>query len=81
MHLRSAFSTLADTTRHTSPWARAIYQRARDRGCTHAHAVRILGRAWCRVIWSCWQKRVPYDLAKHRAAFPSTLRLVDQEAA
>lgn len=81
MHLRSAFSILADTTRHTSPWARAIYQRARDRGCTHAHAVRILGRAWCRVIWTCWQKRVPYDPAKHRAALPFTLRLVDQEAA
>lgn len=81
MHLRSALSTLADTTRHTSKWARAIYQRARDRGCTHAHAIRILGRAWCRVIWTCWQKRVPYDPTKHRAALQFNLRLVDQEAA
>jgi len=81
MRLRSALSTLADSTRHTSPWARAIYQRARDRGCTHAHAVRILARAWCRVLWHCWQKRVPYDPTKHRAATQFTLRLVDQEAA
>lgn len=81
MHLRKAFATLADTTRHTNPWARAIYQRARDRGCEHAHAIRILARAWCRVIWTCWQQRTPYDPTKHRAARPFTLRLVDQEAA
>lgn len=81
MHLRKALTTLADTTRHTNPWARAIYQRARDRGCTHAHAIRILARSWCRVIWTCWQQRVPYDPTKHRAAKQFTLRLVDQEAA
>ena len=79
--LRAALATLADTTRHTSPWARALYQRARDRGCEHAHALRILARAWCRVIWTCWQKRVAYDPAKHRAARAFTLRPVDQEAA
>jgi transposase len=81
MRLRAALATLADTTRHTSPWARALYQRARDRGCEHAHAIRILARAWCRVIWTCWQKRVAYDPAKHRAARAFTLRPVDQEAA
>lgn len=81
MRLRAALSTLADTTRHTVPWARAIYQRARDRGHEHAHAIRILGRAWCRVIWSCWQQRIPYDPTKHRAARHFDLRLVDQEAA
>lgn len=81
MHLRKALMTLADTTRHTNPWARAIYQRARDRGHEHPHACRILARAWCRVIWTCWQQRVPYDPTKHRAAQPFTLRLVDQEAA
>jgi transposase len=79
--LRAAFTILADTTRHTTPWARAIYQRARDRGCEHAHAIRVLGRSWCRVIWTCWQKRVAYDPMKHRAAREFTLRTVDQEAA
>jgi transposase len=79
--LRSALSTLADTTRHTSNWARAIYQRARDRGCDHAHAIRIVARAWCRVIWHCWQKRIAYDPSKHRAATQLALRAVDQEAA
>jgi len=81
LHLRQALVTLSDTTRHTHPWARNIYQRARDRGLEHQHAIRILARAWCRVLWTCWQQRVPYDPSKHRAARPFTLRLVDQEAA
>jgi len=80
--LRFALTTLADSTRHTNPWATSIYRRARDRGHEHAHAIRILARAWCRVIWHCWQQRVAYDPAKHRAARQlTTLRLVDQEAA
>jgi transposase len=81
VRLRTALATLADSTRHTMPWARALYQRARDRGCEHAHAIRILARAWCRVIWTCWQKRVAYDPARHRAARAFTIRAVDQEAA
>jgi transposase len=79
--LRNAFNMLADTTRHTNPWARNIYQRARDRGHEHPHAIRVLARAWCRVIWTCWQQRTPYDPTKHRAARPFTLRVVNQEAA
>ncbi|HTR54997.1 MAG TPA: IS110 family transposase [Kofleriaceae bacterium] len=66
--LRGALTTLADTTRHTMPWARAIYERARERGCKYAHAIRILARAWCRVLWHVWQQRVAYDPNKHRAA-------------
>jgi len=81
MRLRSALTTLADTTRHTMPWARALYQRARDRGKEHAHAIRILARAWCRVLWHCWQQRVAYDPAKHRAARQFNLHLVDGKEA
>jgi transposase len=81
MRLRAALTTLADTTRHTMPWARALYQRARERGKEHAHAIRILARAWCRVLWQCWQKRVPYDPAKHRAARSFNLHLVDGKEA
>ncbi|HEU4613034.1 MAG TPA: IS110 family transposase [Kofleriaceae bacterium] len=81
MRLRSALTTLADTTRHTMPWARAVYQRARERGKEHAHAIRILARAWCRVLWQCWQQRVAYDPAKHRAARALTLHLVDGKEA
>jgi transposase len=43
--LRAAIATMADTSRHHNPWAADIYTRARQRGCTHQHAIRILGRA------------------------------------
>jgi transposase len=66
--LRQAVVDFADDSRHASPWAAAIYQRAIDRGCRHPHAIRILARAWLRVIWRCWQDRVPYDVSKHRGA-------------
>jgi len=65
--LRSAVACLADSTRHHNPWAREVYRRARARGCDHPHAIRILGRAWLRVVWRMWQDRRPYDAAHHRA--------------
>jgi transposase len=65
--LRRAITTLADNSRHASPWAAAVYARARARGCDHPHAIRILARAWLRVIWRCWQDRQPYDVTRHRA--------------
>jgi transposase len=66
--LRDHVAVLADSTRHWHPWARDVYQRARDRGADHPHAIRILGRAWTRVIWRCWRDGAPYDVNRHRAA-------------
>jgi transposase len=63
--LREAVSCLANSTRHHHPWARSVYLAARERGLDHPHAIRILGRAWLRVLWRCWQNEVPYDSAKH----------------
>jgi transposase len=65
--LRAAICTLADTSRHHNPWAADIYQRARARGCTHQHAIRILGRAWCGVIWRLWHDHDTYDPDRHTA--------------
>ena len=66
--LRVALTTWADNSRHQSPWAAAMYKCARDRGCDHPHAVRILARAWLRVLWRCWQDRVLYDPQRHGRA-------------
>jgi transposase len=63
--LRGAFATLANSTRQWHPWAEDIYRRARERGADHPHAIRILGRAWVRVLWRCWADEVPYDPALH----------------
>ncbi|MGA9313300.1 MAG: IS110 family transposase [Solirubrobacteraceae bacterium] len=48
--LQAHMSVLADSTRHWHPWAHDVYQRARARGCNHPHAIRILGRAWTRIL-------------------------------
>jgi transposase len=63
--LRNAVATLADASRHRHPWAHDVYQRARARGCDHPHALRILGRAWLRIIWRIWQNGVPYNPTHH----------------
>lgn len=68
--LRQALTTFADNSRQASAWAAAVYAGARARGCDHPHAIRILARAWVRVLWRCWQDRRPYDLSCHRAAQP-----------
>jgi hypothetical protein len=44
------------------------FQRAKGRGCDHPHAVRILARAWVRVLWRAWQDRTLYDPARHLLA-------------
>ena len=66
--LRQAVTCFADNSRHASAWAADVYQRARARGCDHPHAIRILARAWLRVLWRAWTVRQPYDPARHRAA-------------
>jgi len=63
--LREALIDFAADSRQASPWAADIYQRARDRGARHPHAVRILARAWCRIIWRCWTENTAYNPARH----------------
>lgn len=63
--LREALIDFAADSRRTNLWADDLYRRARARGKTHPHAVRILARAWAYVIWRCWQDRAPYDPLRH----------------
>ena len=65
---RRAITTFADNSRHASPWAAKIYNDARAAGKDHPHAIRVLARAWTRVIWRCWQDGVPYDPTRHGGA-------------
>lgn len=66
--LRAAVTRFANNSRHASAWAARLYGRARQRGCDHPHAVRVLARAWIRVLWRAWQDGKPYDPATHTAA-------------
>jgi hypothetical protein len=65
--LRDALIDFAEDSRFANPWAAKVYGEAIARHKTHPHAGRILARAWVYVLWRCWQDRVPYDPARHRA--------------
>lgn len=66
--LRRAITCFADNSRHESTWASTVYRKALDRGCDHPHAIRILSRAWLRVLWRAWTDGKPYDPQLHRGA-------------
>jgi transposase len=68
--LRQALVTWADNSRHSSAWANHVYARARAKGFHHPHAIRVLARAWVRVLWRCWRDGKPYEAALHGAAKP-----------
>ncbi|MGW6604854.1 IS110 family transposase [Streptomyces sp. NPDC055036] len=64
---RVALTAFADNSRHGSDWAAKIYNDARARQKRHPHAIRILARAWLRVMWACWRDGTCYDPAVHQA--------------
>jgi transposase len=66
--LRAALIDFADDSRRASPWAAAVYADALRRTRRHQHAVRILARAWVRVIWRLWQDHTTYNPTKHGGA-------------
>jgi len=65
---RVALTTFADNSRHSSTWAAEVYRRARASDKDHPHAVRILARAWVRVMRACWQAGTTYDPKLHNGA-------------
>lgn len=65
--LRAAITCFADNSRHASQWAADVYSQARKRGCSHPHAIRILARAWIRILWSAWVNNSQYDPKLHKA--------------
>jgi transposase len=64
---RQALNIFADNSRHASVWASQLYHQARRRGKHHPHAIRILMRAWLRVLWACWHATTPYAPTRHHS--------------
>lgn len=65
-HLRAALIDWAQDTPRANTWARDTYDRARQRGCRHPHAARILAQGWTRILWRCWHDQMPYNPDLHR---------------
>jgi transposase len=59
--LRQSFHEYAAESIHHSFWAKAYYNMQRLKGKGHHAAVRALAFKWIRIIWKCWQTRLPYN--------------------
>lgn len=63
--LRCAVHQWADHSRTRCAWAQAYYQAHRDKGQSHACALRCLGQRWLKILWRMWQDGACYDEARH----------------
>jgi len=61
MHLRHAVHLWADCSRAMCGWAQAYYQAQREKGKSHACALRCLGHRWLEVVWKMWRDGTIYD--------------------
>jgi transposase len=59
--LRQTFVEWAAESMRHSFWAQAYYQQQHDKGKAHQAAVRALAFKWIRILYRCWQERLPYD--------------------
>jgi hypothetical protein len=66
--LRQSFHEWAGHSIAQSVWARAYYQRQRERGKEHHAAVRALAFKWIRIVFRCWQDGVAYDETRYLTA-------------
>jgi hypothetical protein len=66
-YLRDAAHQFALQSLTGSVWARAYYDRCRQRGHRHHHAVRALAAKWLKIIFVLWTRQIPYDETFHLA--------------
>ena len=64
-HLRYAVHLWADCSRKFCAWAQAYYRAQRQKGKSHACALRCLGQRWLKILWRMWQNHRCYDEAFH----------------
>ena len=63
--LRYAVHLWSDCSRKFCAWAQAYYQAQRQKGKSHACALRCLGQRWLKILWKLWQTGQPYNEAIH----------------
>jgi Transposase IS116/IS110/IS902 family len=56
----------AHLSRSSCPWAETYYQTLRQRGKSHACALRCLGQRWLKILWKMWQTRTCYEAELHQ---------------
>ena len=66
--VRQSFVEFAGSSVVWSRWAKIYYDKQRERGKQHHVAVRALAFKWMRILFRCWQDRVPYNEEIYLAA-------------
>jgi transposase len=63
--LRQSFHEWAGSSIEHSPWAKACYERLRERGKKVGEAKRALAFKWIRILFRCWKDQKLYDEATY----------------
>ena len=63
--LRAAVHLWSDLSRKKCAWAQAYYKAHRNKGQSHACALRCLGQRWLKILWKMWHSHTLYDEALH----------------
>jgi len=63
--LRHTVHLWANQSRQSCAWAAVYYQELRERGQSHARALRCLGQRWLKILWKMWQTSTAYDAELH----------------
>lgn len=63
--LRAAVHLWANLSRAKCAWAQAYYQAHRNKGQSHASALRCLAQRWLAILWRMWQDHALYDPELH----------------
>jgi transposase len=61
LFLHQSFIEYANESIRHSLWARAFYQMQKAANKTHWVIIRALAYKWIRILFRCWQQRIPYD--------------------
>ena len=62
---RNTMHLFAQCSINACDWARALYDKARAAGDTHAQALRKLANRWLKIIHRMWINHEPYDNGKY----------------
>lgn len=63
--MRSTLHLWVDHSRKACAWAQTYYQAHRDKGHSHACALRCLAHRWLEIIGAMCRTRTPYDAEHH----------------
>jgi hypothetical protein len=63
--LQNTVHLWADQSRQRCEWARVYYKAHRDKGQSHACAIRCLGMRWLKIVSAMVRNRTPYDPQLH----------------